>query len=154
MLKVPRYEPRTSADCWNVGLHVVLDITLADTAPSFPDNDITKSLQPIVPYAVTISPTGHVLLTLNTSSEMSGGGRDLVVWGKNYESELGNGKKISLSIPTRLETPKGDRFMLRNRMARKVKDLRGKVWGRNVRVEQYAVVGFSSSAVYWKIWNR
>ena len=77
-----------------------------------------------------------------------------MVWGKNYESELGNGKKISLSIPTRLETPKGDRFMLRNRMARKVKDLRGKVWGRNVRVEQYAVVGFSSSVVYWKIWNR
>lgn len=114
-------------------------------------SDTTKNLRPIAPHAVTISPTGHVLLTLNTSSEADVGGRDLVVWGKNYESELGNGKKSSLAIPTTLETPEGGRFMLRNRIAKEVRNLEGKVWGRNVRVEQYAVTGFGSSTVYWKI---
>jgi hypothetical protein len=151
MLKAFRYELRTSADCWNVRLHITQDISLVDTALPFSDSDITKSLKPIAPHAITISPTGHVLLTLNTSSEVGVGGRDLVVWGKNYESELGNGKRSSISIPTTLETPEGGRFMLKTRMAKEVRDLGGKVWGRNVRVEQYAVVGFGSSAVYWKI---
>ncbi|KAF9466301.1 regulator of chromosome condensation 1/beta-lactamase-inhibitor protein II [Collybia nuda] len=114
-------------------------------------SDTTKSLQPIGPAAVTISPTGHVLLTLNTASDVDVGGRDLVVWGKNYDSELGNGKKSSVPVPTTLETPEGGRFMLRNRLAKEVKDLHGKVWKRGVAVEQRAVVGFSSSAVYWKI---
>ncbi|RDB24241.1 Protein FMP25, mitochondrial [Hypsizygus marmoreus] len=116
-------------------------------------SDTTKSLQPIPPHAITISPTGHVLLTLNTSSDVNVGGRDLVVWGKNYESELGNGKKSSVPVPTTLETPEGGRFMLRRRKA-VVKDLHGKVWKRDVNVEQRAVVGFGSSAVYWKISER
>ncbi|KAG6919984.1 hypothetical protein DXG01_013333 [Tephrocybe rancida] len=114
-------------------------------------SDATQSLRPITPQAVTISPTGHVLLTLNTASTTDVGGRDLVVWGKNYESELGNGKKSSLPIPTTLETPEGGRFMLRRRKAKKVLDLHGKVWKRNVQVEQCAVVGPENSAVYWKI---
>ncbi|KAG6832413.1 hypothetical protein H0H87_001573 [Tephrocybe sp. NHM501043] len=113
-------------------------------------SDITRSLQPIVPHSVTISPTGHVLLTLNTASTTNVGGRDLVVWGKNYESELGNGKKSSVPVPTALETPEGGRFMLRRRKA-KVLDLHGKVWKHNVQVEQCAVVGPENSAVYWKI---
>lgn len=115
------------------------------------DSDATKSLQPIAPIAVNISPTGHVLLTLNTASDVDIGGHDLVVWGKNYESELGNGKKSSVPVPTTLETPEGGRFMLRRRKAKEVKDLHGKVWKRGIAVEQQAVVGFSSSAVYWKI---
>jgi hypothetical protein len=82
---------------------------------------------------------------------MNVGGRDLVVWGKNYDSELGNGKRSSLSIPTTLGTPEGGRFMLRTRLAKEVRDLRGKVCGHNMEVEQHAVVGFGSSAVYWKI---
>ncbi|KAG6866103.1 hypothetical protein C0991_008855 [Blastosporella zonata] len=114
-------------------------------------SDVTQSLQPIVPNAVTISPTGHVLLTLNTASTTDVGGRDLVVWGKNYEYELGNGKKSSIPVPTTLETPDGDRFMLRRRKAKQVLDLHGKVWKRNVQVEQCAVVGPENSAVYWKI---
>ncbi|KAG5635130.1 hypothetical protein H0H81_012342 [Sphagnurus paluster] len=114
-------------------------------------NDITQSLQPIAPQAVTVSPTGHVLLTLDTASAADVGGRDLVVWGKNYESELGNGRKASVPVPTTLETPEGGRFMLRRRKAREVKDLHGHVWKRGIRVEQCAVVGFGSSAVYWKI---
>lgn len=90
-------------------------------------------------------------MTLNTSSTAGIGGRDLVVWGKNYESELGNGKKSSVPVPTTLETPEGGRFMLRKRKAKEVKDLHGKVWKRRVQVEQQAVVGFGSSAVFWKI---
>ncbi|KAG6821176.1 hypothetical protein H0H93_005396 [Arthromyces matolae] len=115
------------------------------------DSDATQSLQPIVPHAVTISPTGHVLLTLNTASTTGVGGRDLVVWGKNYESELGNGKKSSVPVPMTLETPEGDRFMLRRRTAKRVLDMHGKLWKRNVQVEQCAVVGPENSAVYWKI---
>ena len=99
---------------------------------------------------MTISPTGHVFLTLNTSSEMNFG-KDLVVWGKNYESELGNGKKSSVSVPTTLETPEGGRFMLKSRIAKEVRNLKGDIWGRKVEVEQRAVVGFGNSAVYWKI---
>jgi len=114
-------------------------------------SDITQSLTPIVPRAVTISPTGHILLTLNTASTVDVGGRDLVVWGKNYESELGNGKKGSLPIPTTLETPEGGRFLLHRRKAGEVKDLHGKVWKRGVKVEQCAAVGPSNSVVYWKV---
>jgi hypothetical protein len=88
---------------------------------------------------------------LNTSSGVDVGGCDLVVWGKNYESELGNGKKSSVPVPTTLETPEGGRFMLRHRKAKEIKDLHGKVWKRGIEVEQSAVVGFNNSAVYWKI---
>ncbi|KAG6886011.1 hypothetical protein C0993_006127 [Termitomyces sp. T159_Od127] len=114
-------------------------------------SDATQSLQPIAPHAITISPTGHVLLTLNTGTTTEVGGRDLVVWGKNYESELGNGKKASIPIPTTLETPDGSRFMLRRRTAKRVLDLHGKIWKNNVQVEQCAAVGPENSAVYWKI---
>jgi hypothetical protein len=125
-------------------------ISLLDVSPPILDSDTTKKLQPIAPQAVTISPTGHVLLTLNTSSEVDVGGRDLVVWGKNYESELGNGKKSSLPVPTTLETPEG-RFMLKHRKVKEVRGLDGKVWKRKVEIEQHAVVGFGNSAVFWKI---
>lgn len=79
------------------------------------------------------------------------GGRDLVAWGKNYESELGNGKKSSVPIPTSVSTPESERFMLRTRKAKEVRDLHGKVWKRHVKVEQRAIVGFETSAVYWRI---
>jgi hypothetical protein len=82
---------------------------------------------------------------------MKDGGKDLVVWGKNHESELGNGRKSSVSVPTTLETPDGGRFMLKSRIAREVRNLQGDVWGHKVKVEQHAVVGFGNSAVYWKM---
>jgi hypothetical protein len=112
------------------------------------DNDTKQALQPITPHSIAVSPTGHVLLTLNTGSTTKIG-RDLVVWGRNYEYELGNGKRANVSVPTTLETPNG-RFMLRERKAN-VKDLHGKLWKRNVLVEQQPVVGFGNSCVYWKV---
>lgn len=120
---------------------------------TFPDSEKTKSLQPILPYSVSISPTGHVVLTLDTQSQSNpgGAGRDIVVWGKNYESELGNGKKASVSVPTVLNKPDGERFMLVQRKAKEVRDLKGKVWKRGVQVEQCAVAGYEGSVVYWKI---
>lgn len=98
-------------------------------------------------------PTGHVVLTLDTQSQSNpgGAGRDIVVWGKNYESELGNGKKASVSVPTVLNKPDGERFMLVQRKAKEVRDLKGKVWKRGVQVEQCAVAGYEGSVVYWKI---
>ncbi|TFK72204.1 RCC1/BLIP-II [Pluteus cervinus] len=115
-------------------------------------DDHTKSLQPIVPQRIAISPTGHILLTLDTSR---GGveGRDLLAWGKNYDSELGNGKRSSSAVPINLSTPSGERLMLCQRKAKEVKDLKGKVWKRGVKVEQRAVVGYGNSVVYWQIYN-
>lgn len=82
---------------------------------------------------------------------MGVGGRDLMVWGKNYESELGNGKRGSVAVPTPLATEDGKRFMLMNMKAKEVKDLQGKLWKRRVKVEQKVATGYGNSAVYWKI---
>lgn len=119
---------------------------------SFTDSDRLDRLEPIKPEEISISPSGHVLLSLNTAEESGGvGGRDLMVWGRNLDSELGNGKKASLVIPTALQNSEGERFMLMNQKAGEVKDLHGKVWKRGVKVEQRAVAGYASSIVYWKI---
>lgn len=116
------------------------------------DNDRIRGLEPVVPEEISISPTGHVLLALNSSTSLDGvGGRDLMVWGKNYESELGNGKKGSVAVPASLATEDGERFMLKNMKAKEVKDLHGKLWKRDVKVEQKIVTGYGNSAVYWRI---
>ncbi|KAJ3908556.1 regulator of chromosome condensation 1/beta-lactamase-inhibitor protein II [Lentinula edodes] len=109
-------------------------------------DDATKSLQPITPYSISVSPTGHVLLTLNSNL-----GRDLLAWGKNYNYELGNGKRSGLAVPTTLNDADGDRFLLRRKKAKEVLDLQGHVWKRDVEVEQKAVAGYNSSAVFWKV---
>lgn len=127
-----------------------------------------------MPYALSVSPSGHVLLTLDTLARAGpglpeGGGRDLLVWGANREYQLGNGKRASLATPASLELPgfpggggpsiqqdgsgekeKG-RFMLLQRRAKEVKDLQGRRWKTNVDVEQCAVAGWGGSLVYWKI---
>ncbi|TDL27543.1 RCC1/BLIP-II [Rickenella mellea] len=116
----------------------------------------TKNLQPIIPHAISVSPTGHVLLTLDTLSRAGGGsggqGRDLLAWGLNRTYQLGNGKRASLATPANLELPgEGGRLMMVQRTAREVKDLGGKVWRKNVKVEQCAVAGHEASLVYWRI---
>lgn len=65
----------------------------------------------IRPYAVSVSPTGHVLLALDTLKEAGGGvgGRDLMVWGTNQASELGNEKRSSVAAPTHLASSEGGR---------------------------------------------
>jgi len=74
-----------------------------------------------------------------------------MVWGRNQESELGNGKKASLVVPTTVESPDGNRVMLMTKRAMEVKDLHGKVWKCGVKVEQHVVAGYENSVVYWKI---
>ena len=113
------------------------------------DNDRIRALEPVIPEEISISPTGHVLLALDSSVGV--GGRDLMVWGKNYESELGNGKRGSVAVPTPLATENGERFMLMNMKAKEVKDLQGKIWKRGVKVEQKVATGYGNSAVYWRI---
>ncbi|KAF8921438.1 regulator of chromosome condensation 1/beta-lactamase-inhibitor protein II [Mucidula mucida] len=109
-----------------------------------------KTMVPILPRAISLSSTGHVLMTLDTSAGKNQG-RDLYVWGKNHDSELGNGKKSSLPVPTTLSAGE-ERIMLYEKRGVKVMDLQGRVWGR-VDVEQKALAGFNSSMVYWKIQN-
>ncbi|TFK28684.1 RCC1/BLIP-II [Coprinopsis marcescibilis] len=118
-------------------------------------NDLTKRLDPIKPDDISISPTGHVLLALNSAADSEGvGGSDVQVWGRNFDHELGNGKKGSMSSPINLEVPEGERLMLMGRKAKEVKDLHGKVWKRGVKVEQRVATGYGNSVVYWKIEQR
>ncbi len=118
----------------------------------YADSEKTKNLQPINTRDISISPTGHVLLTLETleRSGPGGGGRDLIVWGANSEYQLGNGKRGSVPSPTALQGDDGQRFMLGKKKA-EVKDLSGKVWRKDVEVEQFAVAGYGNSVVYWRI---
>ncbi|KAG0705053.1 regulator of chromosome condensation 1/beta-lactamase-inhibitor protein II [Suillus ampliporus] len=115
-------------------------------------NEDIQSMSPILPYAISVSPTGHVLLTLDTQAHggPGGSGRDLVAWGINHDYQLGTGKRSSLPVPTTLERPEGGRFILGRRNA-PVRDLAGMVWKKKVEVEQCAVAGYGNSIVYWKI---
>ncbi|OAX36598.1 RCC1 BLIP-II protein [Rhizopogon vinicolor AM-OR11-026] len=115
-------------------------------------NENSRSMSPILPHAIAVSPTGHVLLTLDTQAYggPGGSGRDLIAWGLNHDYQLGTGKRSSLPVPTTLEHPEGGRFILGRRTA-PVKDLSGKLWKKNVEVEQRAAAGYGNSIVYWKI---
>ncbi|KAG1891351.1 regulator of chromosome condensation 1/beta-lactamase-inhibitor protein II [Suillus subluteus] len=115
-------------------------------------NEDSRTMSPILPHAISVSPTGHVLLTLDTQAHGGPGGlgRDLVVWGTNHDYQLGTGKRSSLPVPTTLERPEGGRFILGQRKAL-VRDLAGKVWKKKVEVEQCAVAGYGNSIIYWKI---
>lgn len=99
---------------------------------------------------VSISPTGHVLVSLNSAKKSGVGSNDLMFWGRNYDSESGNGKKASIGQPVVVES-EGERVLLKEKQAKEVKDLEGKVWKRGVRVQQQPVAGYQNSVVYWKI---
>jgi hypothetical protein len=116
-------------------------------------SDATGKLEAIQPHAVTISPTGHVLLTLDTLRHAGGGigGRDLMVWGTNQSSELGNEKRSSLAVPTSLTSSDGERVMLKRKTAARVETLGGDVWGKKISVEQRAVGGYRNSVLYWAV---
>lgn len=115
-------------------------------------NENSRTMSPILPYAISVSPTGHVLLTLDTQAHGGPGGlgRDLVAWGTNHDYQLGTGKRSSLAVPTTLEHPEGGRFILGQRKA-PVRDLTGYIWKNKVEVEQCAVAGYGNSIIYWKI---
>ncbi|KAG7092292.1 hypothetical protein E1B28_008654 [Marasmius oreades] len=110
-------------------------------------NDETRRLQAVPPHSVSVSPTGHVLLSL----QPMGSDRDLLAWGKNYDSELGNGKKSSMAVPVVMQNAEGDRMMLSKIKAKEVLDLSGRRWKRDVEVEQRPVTGYCNSAVFWKV---
>jgi hypothetical protein len=131
-------------------------LSLVTLSPDvLPDNDVKQGLEAIRPDEISISHTGHILLSLTSNPDINGiGGRDLLVWGRNNESELGNGKRSNVVFPTPVQSPdEHERFMLREKKAREVKDLAGKVWKRGVQVKQQVVSGFNNSVVYWKIVN-
>jgi hypothetical protein len=118
------------------------------------DNEKTNSVDAIHPDNLSISPSGHVLLTLNTLARSGPGvgGKDLYVWGTNHNSQLGNGRRTSLALPTALTYPGGEeRFMMMRRQAAEVRDMSGKVWKKSATVEQVAVAGYGNSAVYWRV---
>jgi len=115
-------------------------------------NERMQNMQPIRPHAVSISPTGHVLVTLETLAGSAGmyGGRDLVVWGANYDYQLGIGKRGNTASGVTLHRPDGSRYLLQ-KVETTVKDLEGKVWKNRAPVEQTAVAGNKASVVYWRV---
>ncbi|KAJ6546500.1 regulator of chromosome condensation 1/beta-lactamase-inhibitor protein II [Mycena vulgaris] len=108
-------------------------------------NEATQRLQCIVPQSISISQTGHVLATLDPSS----GGRDLHVWGRNQDFELGNGKKASVPSPMAVDSGNG-RLLLQKKRAKGVKDLQGRGGLACGKVEQIAVSGLGCSVIYWR----
>jgi hypothetical protein len=110
------------------------------------DDDMQQTLKPIAPHSMSISPTGHVLLSMDTALA-----RDCLGWGKNHDYELGTGKRGVVGSPTVLQDANGQRLMLRSRKAREVKDMQGKVWKRNVEVQEELVAGHGNSAIYWRL---
>jgi hypothetical protein len=109
-------------------------------------------MQPIKPHTMSVSPTGHVLVTLETLAGSTGmyGGRDLVVWGANYDYQLGIGKRGNTANAVTLHRADGGRYLL-HKVEATVKDLEGKVWRNKAEVEQRAVAGSKTSVVYWRI---
>ncbi|KIY51062.1 RCC1/BLIP-II protein [Fistulina hepatica ATCC 64428] len=110
-------------------------------------NDAVQRLEPVSPHSVVVSPTGHVLLTLENEDAR----RDLFVWGRNQDHELGNGKKGSSASPAPMSTVLDDRVLLLSKTAPEVRDLAGRVWKKNVPVSQETTVGYGCSMVYWKV---
>ncbi|KAJ7738495.1 RCC1/BLIP-II [Mycena maculata] len=108
-------------------------------------NDTTQRFQPIKPQSISISPTGHVLATLESSS----GDRDVLAWGRNQDHELGNGKKTNVPSPMPVNAGNG-RVLLQRKKAKEVRDLQGRVYGRRIGVEQISVAGCRSSVIYWR----
>lgn len=135
-------------ECTRISLFIFIFETKTNT-----DSEQTNNMQPIRPHSISVSPTGHVLLALDTLSKSTGihSGRDLMVWGANYDFQLGTGKRSSLASATNLHRADGSRYMLMTARADVVKDLRGAVWKRNAQVEQTAVAGVGNSLVYWRI---
>ncbi|KAJ7489887.1 regulator of chromosome condensation 1/beta-lactamase-inhibitor protein II [Mycena galericulata] len=108
-------------------------------------NGETERLQCIKPRSISISRTGHVLATLASS-----GNHDLLVWGRNQDHELGNGKKTNVPSPMPVDVGDG-RLLLQRKKATEVRDLQRRVYGRSVPVEQFAISGFGSSIIYWRL---
>ena len=73
-----------------------------------------------------------------------------MVWGRNLDGELGNGKRSSVAQPTMVEGREGERVKLERKRA-EVRDARGRVWKQGVAVEQQAETGHGISAIYWRI---
>ncbi|KAJ7172661.1 regulator of chromosome condensation 1/beta-lactamase-inhibitor protein II [Mycena filopes] len=110
-------------------------------------NDTTQRLQSIPPQSISISPTGHVLATLEPFS----GDRDVHAWGRNQDYELGNGKKAGVPSPSPVVDASNGRLLLQRKRAREVRDMQGRVWGRGIEVEQTALSGFGNSCIFWSL---
>ncbi|KAJ7752034.1 regulator of chromosome condensation 1/beta-lactamase-inhibitor protein II [Mycena metata] len=97
--------------------------------------------------SINISPTGHVLATLEPVS----GDRDVHAWGRNQDYELGNGKKAGVSSPMPVVDASNGRLLLQRKRAREVRDLEGRICARGIEVKQDIAVGLGCSAVYWRL---
>lgn len=100
---------------------------------------------------LSVSPTWFTIATLATS-----GGRDVLVWGSNANSQLANLKKSNAAVPANMgnlpgaDPAVGARMVLHEQPSVEVRDLEGhKVGKRSVR--QAAEAGWGGAAVYWRV---
>jgi Regulator of chromosome condensation (RCC1) repeat len=115
-------------------------------------NEMRGALEAIRPQSFSVSPTGHALLSLSS-------GRNLLTWGQNSTYQLGNGKRSSIAQPSYVrhfspisgaEDDDQGRMALREGRLKVLRDMGGRVCGRNVKVQQWPVAGWNSSVVYWR----
>lgn len=110
-------------------------------------------MEAIRPQSFSVSPTGHALLSLSS-------GRNLLTWGQNNTYQLGNGKRSSVAQPSYvrdfstvgdIEGDNQGRMTLRQGKLKVLRDMSGKICGRNVAVQEWPVAGWNLSAIYWRI---
>ncbi|KAF9519871.1 hypothetical protein BS47DRAFT_1324205 [Hydnum rufescens UP504] len=115
-------------------------------------NEMRGALEAIRPQSFSVSPTGHALLSLSS-------GRNLLTWGQNSTYQLGNGKRSSIAQPSYVrdfspvsgaEDDNQGRMALREGRLKVLRDMGGRVYGRNVKVQEWPVAGWNSSVVYWR----
>ncbi|TXT14552.1 uncharacterized protein COLE_00745 [Cutaneotrichosporon oleaginosum] len=127
--------------------------------------------------SISPSPNTHVFAVLDTVSEADAKGlkdglygRDVMVWGGNFDYQLGNGKKSGVAVPQHLpsliphaidaivaQTPEAEssplpltRLQLHAAVA-DTYDMLGKLIKRGVKTEETVVAGYNCSVLYNKI---
>ena len=114
-------------------------------------NEALNSTQAIRPHTLSVSSSGHALLSLAST----GASHDLLTWGANSSYQLGNGKRANASLPFYMREfgagAGAGRMMLGQGRVDVLKAVDGKKVGWGVQVEQWPVAGSGASAVYWRV---
>ncbi|BEI93259.1 uncharacterized protein CcaverHIS019_0508870 [Cutaneotrichosporon cavernicola] len=127
--------------------------------------------------SISCSPNTHVFAVLDTVSEADAKGlkdglfgRDVLVWGGNFDYQLGNGKKSGVAVPQHMpsliphaideliaESPEAEsspmpltRLQLHTAKA-DTYDMLGKLIKRGVKTEETVFAGYNCSVLYNKI---
>ncbi|KAF8522125.1 RCC1 BLIP-II [Hysterangium stoloniferum] len=146
----------------------------------FEYDDSVRSLQPLKPYRISVSPgpaagrannvsssrsaSGHVIAILDTVAHSGPSpnndndpearyspGRDVVAWGLNQSYQLGTSRRASANIPATVPTTGDEGRLMCKTSKETVRDFTGRVVNEKMDIEQVAVAGPGLSVVYWRV---